>query len=194
VAAFTKTGTTATASRGLALPRAPLRAAEVHAAHAEFVWRSLARLGVKDADLPDMLQEVFLVVHRRAHAFDGSSKLTSWLFGICLRVAAAYRRRAHRRYERPLEPAQVPAADEALSPEMALQGQEARQQLDALLDTLPLDKRAVFVMFEIDGMTCAEVAHELGVPVGTVHSRLHAARALFAKALGRARAIDARRR
>jgi len=213
VATFTKTGTASaalsrdrertvalsrdrerTATSGLALPRAPLSAAEVHAAHAEFVWRSLARLGVKDADLPDMLQEVFLVVHRRAHAFDGSSKLTSWLFGICLRVAAAYRRRAHRRYERPLEPAHIPAADEAGSPEAMLQGRQARERLDALLDAMPLDKRAVFVMFEIDGMGCAEIAHELGVPVGTVHSRLHAARAVFAKALARARAIEARRR
>jgi RNA polymerase sigma-70 factor, ECF subfamily len=205
VATFTTTGTASaaldrdpgrTASRGLASPRAraPLSAAEAHAAHADFVWRSLARLGVKDADLPDMLQEVFLVVHRRAHAFDGSSKLTSWLFGICLRVAAAYRRRAHRRYERPLEPALHPVADEAESPEAALQNQQARERLDALLDALPLDKRAVFVMFEIDGMSCAEIAHDLGVPVGTVHSRLHAARAVFAKALARARAIEARRR
>ena len=196
MAAFIKTGgaSRALSARDLRLPRAPLSAAEVHAAHAEFVWRSLARLGVKDADLPDMLQEVFLVVHRRAHAFDGSSKLTSWLFGICLRIASGYRRRAHRRYERPLDPVQLPAADDSESPEAALQAREARARLDALLDSLPLDKRAVFVMFEIDAMSCAEIAQELGVPVGTVHSRLHAARAAFAKALARLRAIEAGRR
>jgi RNA polymerase sigma-70 factor (ECF subfamily) len=193
VAAFSKIGP-ATAARGLVLePRAPLNAAEVHAAHAEFVWRSLARLGIKDADLPDMLQEVFLVVHRRAHAFDGSSKLTSWLFGICLRVAASYRRRAHRRYEAQLEPGQLPPAAEASSPELALQQREARSKLDALLDTMSLDKRAVFVMFEVDNLSCAEIAAELGVPIGTVHSRLHAARAAFSKALQRQRARQARR-
>jgi RNA polymerase sigma-70 factor (ECF subfamily) len=190
VAAFTKTGT-ATAARELVLP--PLDAAAVHAAHAEFVWRSLARLGVKDPDLPDMLQEVFLVVHRRAHAFDGSSKLTSWLFGICLRVAASYRRRAHRRYERPLEPAQLPPSAEADDPEHALQRRQARHQLEELLDSMPLDKRAVFVMFEIDELSCADIALELDVPIGTVHSRLHAARAAFTKAIERQRARDARR-
>ena len=193
MAAFTKIGS-ATAARGLVLePRAPLDAAEVHAAHAEFVWRSLARLGVRDPDLPDMLQEVFLVVHRRAHAFDGSSKLTSWLFGICLRVAASYRRRAHRRYERQLEPAQMPPAAEASNPELALQQRQARKKLDALLDTMPLDKRAVFVMFEIDQLSCAQIALELDVPLGTVHSRLHAARAAFAKALERQRAREGHR-
>ena len=194
MAAFTKTGSSSAALGREREQSPPLNAAEVHAAHAEFVWRSLARLGVKDADLPDMLQEVFLVVHRRAHAFDGSSKLTSWLFGICLRIAAGYRRRAHRRYERPLEPAQTPVADEARGPEAALRTRETQAQLETLLDTLPLDKRAVFVMFEIDAMSCAEIAEELGVPLGTVHSRLHAARAAFAKALARQRAIEARQR
>ena len=72
----------------------------VHDAHADFVWRSLQRLGVRDADLEDMIQEVFIVVHRRLDAFDASSHLTSWLFGICVRVAAAYGAGGFRRCSR----------------------------------------------------------------------------------------------
>ena len=163
-----------------------LRVEEVHAAHADFVFRSLARLGVRDADLADMLQEVFVVVHRRLSSFDGSSKLTSWLFGICMRVAASYRRRAHRRYERPLDAESMAHdADGAASPEQAAEASEARRKLELVLDAMPLDKRAVLVMYEIDGMSCAEIASTLEVPIGTVHSRLHAARAAFLAALKR---------
>lgn len=191
MAAFMK-ATTAQAAPHAARDHArPLDAAQVHALHAEFVWRSLARLGVGDEDLPDMLQEVFLVVHRRLRTYDGSAKLTSWLFGICLRVAAAYRRRAHRKRERPLFGGREPAAPEAHDPERAL---DARRQLAAVLDAMPLDKRAIFVMFEIDQMSSQQIADALDVPVGTVHSRLHAARQAFANALARLRARTARSR
>jgi RNA polymerase sigma-70 factor (ECF subfamily) len=61
-----------------------------------------------------------------------------------------------------------------------------------MLDALDLDKRAVFVMFEIEGMGCEEIASVLGIPVGTVYSRLHVARRDFEKALARHRAREAR--
>jgi len=189
MAAFMK-ATTAAAGPAARQERAqPLAVADVHAAHADFVWRSLARLGVRDEDLPDMLQEVFLVVHRRLDTYDGTSKLTSWLFGICLRIAAADRRRAHRKRERAFANVPEPAVGSASGPERALQ---ARQELEALLDALPLERRAIFVMFEIDGLSCQQIAEALDVPVGTVHSRLHAARRAFEKALVRSRARAAR--
>jgi RNA polymerase sigma-70 factor (ECF subfamily) len=195
--AFTKTGPeAATSALGSAQAQSEaLRVEDVHAAHADFVFRSLARLGVRDADLADMLQEVFVVVHRRLDSFDGSSRLTSWLFGICMRVAASYRRRAHRRYERPLDPeATLREADSAHDPEQAASAAEARAKLEAVLDAMPLDKRAVLVMYEIDGLSCAEIASTLEVPIGTVHSRLHAARAAFMAALKRENARRAGRR
>ena len=90
---------------GALLPRAAAPPAldllAVHAAQADFLWRSLQRLGVRSADLEDVFQEVFIVVHKRLHTFDGSSALTTWLFGVCLRVAAAHRRRAWFRREVP---------------------------------------------------------------------------------------------
>jgi RNA polymerase sigma-70 factor (ECF subfamily) len=79
------------------------------------------------------------------------------------------------------------------TPEQELADNQSRQRLEALLDELDLDRRAVFVMFEIDGMPCEEIAQLLGVPVGTVYSRLHAARKEFQRALVRMQARDAHR-
>lgn len=175
-------------ARSLIAPMAErtLDVTEVYQAHASFVWASLQRMGVRGPDLDDVMQEVFVVVHQRIHTFDHSSKLTTWLFGVCLRVASDYRRRAWRRREQvgdtPLE--DRPGHD-AATPEDAALGREARAKLDAILDELDVEKRAVFVMFEVEELPCDEIAALLGVPVGTVYSRLHAARKQFEKALAR---------
>ena len=166
-------------------------ATEVYAEHADFVFASLQRFGIRDNDLEDLLQEVFVVVHRKLHTFDGSSRMTTWLYGISLRVAAAHRRRAHVRREHAVDPVPEPARTPSArsdDPEAALQRGQARQQLETILDELDLDKRAVFVMFEIDELSCDEIAAVVGVPVGTVYSRLHAARASFREAIARHRA------
>ena len=161
----------------------------VHQAQADFVWRSLQRLGVRPADLEDVFQEVFIVVHKRLHTFDGSSALTTWLFGICLRVAAAHRRRAWFRREVPTDDAALAApVAEGESPEDALARAEAQRAVRRALDEMDLEKRAVFVMFEIDELASEEIASVLGVPVGTVWSRLSAARKQFQKIVARHRA------
>jgi RNA polymerase sigma-70 factor, ECF subfamily len=167
----------------------PLDVAEIHELHADFVWRSLQRLGVRAADLEDALQEVFIVVHRRLESFEHSSRLTTWLFGICLRVASAQRNRAHVRRER------TGAAPEAFehgsdarpSPEQALLEGELRAELERLLDTLDPVKRATVVMFEIEDMSAPEIAELTDVPVSTVYSRLATARSELASAAKRAR-------
>ncbi|MDB4937752.1 MAG: polymerase sigma factor RpoE [Labilithrix sp.] len=164
----------------------------IYQANADFVWRSLQRLGIRDADLDDVLQEVFVVVHQRLHTFDGSAKMTTWLFGICLRVASAYRRRGFRRNETCVAEPPEPTDRVSASPEHDLAAAESRRRLDMLLDELELEKRAVFVMFEVDEMPCEEIAQILGVPIGTVYSRLHSARKSFQKALARMQARDTR--
>jgi RNA polymerase sigma-70 factor (ECF subfamily) len=165
--------------------------ARVYEVHAEFVWASLQRLGVRDSDLEDVLQEVFVVVFRKIDTFDGSAKMTTWLFGICLRVASAYRRRSFRRHETSVAESPEVEVPPGLSPEEALASHQLRRRLGDLLDELDVDKRAVFVMFEIEEMPSEEIAKILGVPVPTVHSRLRAARKEFQKALARMHARDA---
>ena len=161
----------------------------IHAEHADFVWLTLQRVGVAPADIEDCLQEVFIVVHQRLGSFDGSSRMTTWLYGICIRVAAAYHRRAFRRWERPGEEIHE-AIDEGESPELAASRREAQERLRHVLDEMDIEKRAVFVMFEIDEISCEEIAEIVGTPVGTVYSRLHSARKEFESALRRHKARD----
>lgn len=158
-------------------------------AHGDFVWRALARSGVRDADLRDATQEVFIVVARRLAERDGTSTLTTWLYGIAVRVAANYRRKAHRRHEELTdEPPEAPpsSARRRDDPERALANEEARLRLAQILDELPIDQRVVFMMFELDEMTCPTIAASLGIPLGTVYTRLRAARAAFEEKARRA--------
>ena len=165
---------------------APRDALAVHTQHADFVWRSLQRLGVRPNDLDDIFQEVFLVVHKRLGTFDGSSLLVTWLHGICVRVVAGHRRRAWFRREMP---SASPPEDENVGPSEMPDDiyavRQARATLTRVLDAMDIEKRAVFVMFEIDELTCDEIAAILGVPIGTVWSRLSAARKQFQAKLAR---------
>ncbi len=146
-------------------------------------------MGVGEANLEDVAQEVFMVVHKRLHTYDGTSLMTTWLYGICLRVAAAWRRRAWFRREQPVEqPPERPSRPEISGDEwMAVQ--QAQRRLRAVLDHMDLDKRAVLVAFDIEELSSEEIATMLGVPVGTVWSRLHGARKQFEEILAR---LDAR--
>ncbi len=159
-------------------PEAPT-VESLYAAHAGFVWRSLDRLGVRASDLEDMLQEVFVVVHRRLDRYDPTVKPATWLFGISLRVASDYRRRRRRKPEAPLPDAAELTAASASDREQEASAREARARVERTLDAMSDEKRAAFVLFEFERMSCGEIADVLGVPVGTVHSRLHAARAEF---------------
>lgn len=178
------------ANAALALPMADSHSrpelAEVHAEHADFVYRSLQRLGVRPMDLEDALQDVFVVVHKKLEAFDPSFKLKSWLFGISVRVAVAHRRKAHLHRERTDANLERHAESAAQSgPEAVAMERQGRERLAQILDKLTPEKRAVFVMFEIEGKTTVEIADELGLALGTVYSRLSAARAEFQRAVER---------
>lgn len=178
------TATLSTAATVAAAPTPAPTVADVYKAHGEFVWATLQRMGVRDADLQDQLQEVFVVVHRRLGDFEGRSTLTTWLFGICLRVVAGYRRKLARRKEQGFAQEDIPEiVDESSErdPERSASREQARVILASLLDAMDIEKRAVLVMFEVESMSCDEISKVLSVPVGTVYSRLHAARAQFEK-------------
>jgi RNA polymerase sigma-70 factor (ECF subfamily) len=158
----------------------PVSVTEIAAREADFLWASLQRLGVRPDDCHDVMQHVLLTVHQRLHTYDGRAPLRAWLYGICAKHAAAHRRRAWVRRERPtqhdLMPEGAPSDELAETPEGAADRGEQRARVEAMLDELDQDKRAVLVMYEIEERSCDEIAGELGVPIGTIHSRLHAAR------------------
>jgi RNA polymerase sigma-70 factor (ECF subfamily) len=160
---------------------------DVYRAHADFVWKALQRFGVRAPDLDDVLQEVFVVVHKKLPSFRGDAQTTTWLYGICLRVASVHRRRSHVRREKDTEELEERHSVDRASPEDHLAEHQRMLVLQALLDELDVEKRALLVMFEIDELTCEEIASILGVPIGTVYSRLHSARKAFAGAVARFR-------
>lgn len=162
-------------------PPVTVTAAEVERTfreHGAFVWRTLRRLGLSETDADDVSQEVFVVVFRKLDDFEERSSLQTWLYGICVRRAAAHRRRAVVQREIPTADPVLPDAVEPHGPDERFEESEARRLLGAALDKLDDDKRAVFVLFEIEELSMAEVATALGCPLQTAYSRLYAARAI----------------
>ena len=162
--------------------------AEVYRDYAAFVWPVLRRLGVRDADVEDVCQEVFLVVHRKLPEFAHRSSIRTWLYGIAVRCASDYRRRAHVKREAP-QPKLGDAPIDAPQPK-SVADRQARAVLDEILETFDEPKRAVFVLYELEELSMAEVAEAVGCPLQTAYSRLHAARAEFELAVSRRQAQE----
>jgi RNA polymerase sigma-70 factor (ECF subfamily) len=158
-----------------------LDAEALYRAHADFVARFLLRLGVQGQDVADHLQEVFLVAHRRGGFVLGPAKPTTWLAEIAFRVASDRRKKTKRKLEDADTDSIVLAAAAGATPGDAAESRQALDRVQRALDALTVDKRAVFVLFELEGESCDAIARALGIPVGTVYSRLHAARREFAR-------------
>ncbi|WP_438026596.1 RNA polymerase sigma factor [Sorangium sp. So ce233] len=151
--------------------------------HSAFVWRSLVRLGVPRADAEDAVQQVFLVAARRLGDIE-CGRESAFLFSTSLRIASRARRTQQRRRE-VLEDVPCDRVDPAPGPEELVDRARARATVEAILDTMPLDLRAVFVLFELEQMTMTAIAAMLELPAGTVASRLRRAREHFQVAVRR---------
>lgn len=159
-------------------PREAIGAADLFRDHAAFVARFLARLGVPRDDVEDLVQEVFLTAHRRGGFVPGLARPTTWLAEIALRVASTQRRSRRRKPVHASDGLDHAAARDGDPVERAV-AREALARVERALAGMDLDRRAVFVLFEIEGQGCDVIAAGLGIPVGTVYSRLHAARKEF---------------
>ena len=159
---------------------------QVYEAHYRYVWRCLRSLGVREAQLDDALQDVFIVVQRRLAEFDGQVALSTWLYAIALRVARKARERSRRDAEKSGTPL---GSDEPLAPEADAEATLASNQRLLLarraLEALADEKREVFVLAHIEQMSAPEIAQVLGIPLNTVYSRLRAARQAFAGEVAR---------
>jgi RNA polymerase sigma-70 factor (ECF subfamily) len=170
----------------LAIPARPVMAADrlsaMFHAHYDFVWRSVRRLGVPSDAVDDAAQEVFVVASRKLDAIE-LGKEKAFLFGAAMRVASDWRRAVQRRRQSPDEPHE--AVDLTPGVDELVEQKRARELLDDLTAQLSDEIRPVFVLFELEGMTMAEIAEALGLPAGTVASRLRRARELFAAYVAR---------
>jgi RNA polymerase sigma-70 factor, ECF subfamily len=151
-----------------------------------FVWRLLRRIGVPASDADDAAQQVFIAVSRRIQDIRPDAE-RAFLFSTALHVGARARRsRGRKREDFGVELEQH--VDPAPSQEELLDRQRAREMLDVMLEEMPLELRVVFVLYEIEQLTSVEIADIVGVPVGTVASRLRRAREDFAARVARAEA------
>jgi RNA polymerase sigma-70 factor (ECF subfamily) len=148
-------------------------------AHAAFVAAFLHRLGTPSAEVDDLVQEVFLVAHRKGGYVPGAGQPRTWLAAIALRVASSGRRSRSRRREDRDDGALDAMVSGARDPAEALEIRKALERVQQALDSLDLDHRAAFVLYEIEGEACEAIASSFGVPVGTIYSRLHHARRRF---------------
>lgn len=161
----------------------------VYEAEFDYVYHSLRRLGVADRDLEDLAHDVFVAFYRGLASFEPGRPVKPWLFGICFRVASDHRRRARHRFEvggdvGPDGTSREFADAGPLPDEQMSRAQDRRLILGALA-ALDLDRRAVFVMHELDGFSMPEIAAALSAPLNTCYSRLRLAREAFASAVRR---------
>ncbi|WAS95526.1 RNA polymerase sigma factor [Nannocystis punicea] len=172
----------AAAPRPASAARPPDGLAEVYREHHDFMWRSLRRLGVDEADVEDAVHDAFLVVARRLADFEGRSSLRTWLFAIAMRVAQS-RRRDHQREVHHLRRYELSVAPR--SPADPQTRHETAVTLHQLLAGLDDDQRAVFIMIELENMTAPEIAAALDLKLPTVYSRLRLARQAMQRAVAR---------
>lgn len=165
----------------------------VYEAHFDFVWRSARRLGAPELYIDDVVQEVFVIVQRRLHDFAGRSQLKTWLFGITRRVVQGYLRRSARLSRMTAEELDRCADRSTPDAEARLISDEDTRLLYALLDEIDSDKRAVFVLAELEEMSGPEIAEALDLQLSNVYARVRLARQAFAAAHHRHRLRTARR-
>jgi RNA polymerase sigma-70 factor, ECF subfamily len=149
----------------------PSRLRQAYEQHGAFVCRSLRYLGSAEADLDDLVQEVFLVVCKRLDDYEEKGRARAWLYSICTRIVHAHLRKAKRwRASTPLSEQELPAQLEEPVDRAALAlGWK-------LLHQLPQEQREVFVLYEVEDMPMSEVAQALDCPLQTAYSRLYKAR------------------
>jgi RNA polymerase sigma-70 factor, ECF subfamily len=153
---------------------APPHLREVFEEHGPFVLRSWRHFGVHEADLDDLLQEVFLVVYKRLNEYEERGRTRAWLYSICTRIARAQRRKLGR--QRDSVSTQWPEEPAPASQHAALEDRQALALGYTFLNKLPEQQRDVFLLYEVENLPMAEIARALECPLQTAYSRLHKAR------------------
>ena len=169
---------------------APPDFATIYEQQFSFVWRVARRLGVPDASLDDVCQDVFVVVHRRLAEFEGRSSIRTWVYGILHNVVLTWRRASRRKDPERSEIDPELIVDGAQNPQELASGAQAARIAHAMLATLAADKRTIFVLVELEGLSVPEAAEATATNLNTAYARLRAARADFAAAVARFQARE----
>ncbi|HEY5959067.1 MAG TPA: RNA polymerase sigma factor [Polyangiaceae bacterium] len=161
--------------------------ADIYKTYFSFIWSITRYLGVERAEVDDVVQEVFVIIHRRMHSIEQPASLRSWIYSIIRRTVSRYHRTKRTKLintgtER-VEPETLQL--DWSTPQSLAEQTEQVELLQSLLDKLDAPKREVFVLVELEEMTAPEIAAAIGVPLNTVYSRLRAARQELDEALQR---------
>lgn len=148
----------------------------------KYIVSTFRRLGIHRDAIEDLAQDVFLILRRKWSAYDSSRALKPYLFGIALRVACNHKRR----HRTELSYSELQLCRPALSPDEEYETTEAREVVLAALRTLPMERRAVVVMHELDHIPMKEVAATLSLPLFTAYSRLRKGRVELETAIRKA--------
>lgn len=168
----------------------PSQLREVYRAELSYVWSSLMRLGIRGPDLQDLTHDVFATAFRRWHSYDPSRPIRPWLFGIAYRLVLDFKRRLN--HQREQLGAELDGVHGSADTEEALATRQGLELAMEIIRGLELERRAVFVMYELDGQPMAEIAEAMSIPVNTAYSRLRLARQDFNEAVKRLHAREAR--
>ena len=167
-------------------PNAPVQTEltlqSIYLQECDYLWRTLRRFGVPARHVEDVAHDVFVVVHARLAEFDRKRPLRPWLIGIAFRESANFLRKGTQSREL-LE--ELDAEDDGASPEDLAIGREARTLVARALATLEPDRRAVFVLHDLNGESVPDIAEALEIPLNTAYSRLRLARQEFTLAVRR---------
>ncbi len=161
--------------------RSPRGFEQLYQAELDYVWSSLRRLGVAPAHVEDVTQEVFVTAWKKLDTYDQSRPIRPWLFGIAFRLASDFRARSWT--QREVSEDAPHAQDEGEAADEVVAKRQAQTLVLKALEAIPLERRGVFVMHELDGAPVPEIAQALDVPLNTAYSRLRLARNDFAKAV-----------
>lgn len=148
----------------------------LYKAHSGFVARFVMGMGIAHDDVPDLVQEVFIVVHRHGGFVLGRAKPTTWLAEIAFRLASDRRKRRDYRRRNAYSTSVALAPTTTAMPCSRAEARQSLARVQRALDVLTPEKRAVFVLYELEGQSCDTIAEALAIRVGTVYSRLHCAR------------------
>jgi RNA polymerase sigma-70 factor (ECF subfamily) len=161
---------------------------QIFKTYGRYVWRVLRRMGVPDADVPDVAQDVFMILRRKLHHVHSPAALRGFIYGIAVREASDQRRSARVRHETLTYAPPEQAID--AEQEGDLEKARAHALLHSALQRLDDEKRAVFVLYELEELEMREIAAAVGCPLQTAYSRLHAARRAVTAAFERTERIN----
>jgi RNA polymerase sigma-70 factor (ECF subfamily) len=150
---------------------------KVFDAEYDYVFHSLRRLGVHERDLEDLTHDVFVAVYQNLERYDRTRPIRPWLFAFAFRLASDYRRLARHKTHLGIVDEVVPASGPTAEDEASRR--EASRMVADILDAMPTEQRAVFVLYEIDETPMKEIAESLDIPLNTAYSRLRLAREIY---------------